>query len=729
MRRLLLSAALCLTAPIHASAATRVIPVAGHLPGNNGTSWTTDLSLTNNSTAAAAVDLVFRAPDGIARTRTVTLDSRQSLLLVDVAAPANFPGTNPQAWLGQLEVRSAADVSASAHIFTQGSAGGTYGSTYDSFDPAVLSTSGTLAGLMASTRFRSNVAFANPVDSASRFDYTLRREDGTVAGIHHVDVPPHSTTQLSVSDDAGPTVDDRSLSLNWTSTSGGYVVGSVIDNKSGDPTNASSTSRDELELFFPVVGRTPGSNATFWSTSAAVASRSESAGSVTFAYADAASGRTYTKTLDLPAHGTVRTDDFNGFVGAPLGTGSLRITATVGIVGAVRVFNTQPDGSTFGSSVLPQSNVVRASKVRVSGVRRDDDYRLNVGISNDDSANTSGVVRLFDDRGVAVETEPFEVAHGKSVQVPMNRGDDKVHAGEVEVETENGIAVTVTASNVDNRTGDTLQHEAEQENERQSELEIKVSPATAAAGAPVTFSLDHAGTNVASVAWTFGDGISAAGTTVTHTFATAGEYVVNAAVTLTTGGTVRAREDVHILASGNGTPAPAAIDFTFSPSAPAAGQQVVFTASGATSGGTFNWTFPGNVRKSGSIVTFTFAAAGSYEVEVELEREGSTTLHATHIVTVGGGTTTPAQTVTAIDFSWSPQTPKTGQAVSFTASFDKQPPSGSVVKWRFPDGSRPEGTTAVYTFAAAGTYTVRVQIEQPGQPSIEREKTVTVTKP
>jgi PKD repeat protein len=64
--------------------------------------------------------------------------------------------------------------------------------------------------------------------------------------------------------------------------------------------------------------------------------------------------------------------------------------------------------------------------------------------------------------------------------------------------------------------------------------------------------------------------------------------------------------------------------------------------------------------------------------------------------------------------------------VAFTASFDRQPPAGSIVKWRFPDNSRPEGTSATYTFAKAGTYTVRVQIEQPGQPSIEREKDVTV---
>lgn len=728
MRSRLLFLAMSLCAAMNLAAATRIVPIAGHTPGANGTSWTTDLSLTNNSASQAVVDLVFRTDDGAAHTRSVTINAHESLLLADVVAPSSFPGTNPTSWLGQLEIRSAADVSAAAHTFTQASAGGSYGSTYDAFDPSVLSTTGTVAGLISSSHFRSNVAFVNAGDSASSFDVVLHREDGSVAGTRHVDVPAHATRQIGISDDAGPTGDDRRLALSWTSTASGYVVASIIDNKSGDPTAAPSTSRDDTSLFFPVIGKTAGSNGTFWSTSVAVASSASTAGTVTFAYVDNATGQTYTKTAPLAARATFATDDFNAFIGAPAGTGSLRVTSTTGIVGAVRVFNTQADGSTFGSAVLAQSNVVRSSQVRVKGVRRDDDYRLNVAISNDDSADTGGTVSLYDDHGRVVEIETFEVGHGKSVQVAMNRGEDRVHAGEVEVQTRNGIAVTVTASNVDNHTGDTLQHESEQENERQNELEITMTPKNAPFGTPIAFGLEHAGSNIVSVRWTFGDGTTATGLNVVHSYPSAGEYEVNAMITLTGGATVRAREDVHVGETTTGTPGPTSIDFTFSPSAPAVGQQVVFTATGATNGGSFNWQFPGNVRKTGSVVTFTFAAAGTYEVEVELEREGSATVKSTHFVTVGGGNT-GGTNATSIDFSWTPQTAKAGQQVLFTASFDRQPPSGSVVKWRFPDNSRPEGTTATYTFATAGTYTVRVQIEQPGQPSIEREKNITIANP
>jgi len=190
---------------------------------------------------------------------------------------------------------------------------------------------------------------------------------------------------------------------------------------------------------------------------------------------------------------------------------------------------------------------------------------------------------------------------------------------------------------------------------------------------------------------------------------------------------VRDREDVHIVSAADPNPTNGAIDFNWSPNAPQPGQAVTFTASGTTNGGSFKWKFPGNVRVSGAVATFTFPSAGSYEVELELEHAGSTTLHATHIVTVGSsGPANGGSTATAVDFTWSPSSPRAGQPVTFNATTNGTLPSGAFLRWRMPDDSRPQGASASFTFAAAGTYRVRVQIEQAGQPSIEREKNVVV---
>ncbi|HEX8170840.1 MAG TPA: PKD domain-containing protein [Thermoanaerobaculia bacterium] len=716
MKRALFYAVLCIAAVTSAFATTRIVPVAGHVPGANNTAWTTNVSLRNNSGAAMTVELVFHA-NGVTRTRSVNLGAGASLLLEDAVDPAKFPGANPSSWLGQLEIRAPGDVSVSAHTFTQGKHGGTFGSTYEGVDPAVLSTSGVIAGLANSESFRSNVAFTNPADATITVTYALRRADGSVAANRTFDLAAHTTTQLSLGDDVA-TSSER-LALFWSATGRAYAVASIVDNHSGDPTSAVSVSRDATSLFFPVVGRTAGGNSTFWSTSASVTATA-GAGSVTFAYSDSASGQTFTRTALLPALGSVSTDDVNAFVGAPAGTGSLQVSSTTPLAAVVRVFNTLGDGSTFGSAVLPQHDVVRSTSVIIDGVRRDDDYRLNVAVANDDHGRTAeGEIRLFDDRGVEVERHHFVAEPGKSMQIGLS-GNAAVRAGELHIETEHGVPVTAIASNIDNVTGDTVQRESEQENERQNELEIAMSTRTAPVSVPITFSLKHAGSDVTAVRWQFGDGTSASGATVTHSYIAAGEFDVTVEVTLAGGAVVRDREDVRITGSSATAPQPSAIDFTFTPANPAPGEQVVFTATGATSGGVFQWKFPGNIRPVGSTVTFAFPNAGSFAVEVEIEH-GGTRAEVTRIVTVGG-TPTGNAGLGPIDFTFSPAAPQAGQPVTFTASGNT---GGGVFKWKFPGDVRVLGNTATFTFPSNGSFEVELEVEH-GSVVGEITKIVTV---
>ncbi len=719
MRKLLLYAALWIAAASPALAATRIIPVAGHVPGANNTAWTTDVSLKNNSAGSMNVELVFHPDNGTTRTRTVNLAAGASVLLDDAVAPSRFPGANPASWLGQLEIRAPGDVTASAHIFTQGKNGGTFGSTYDGVDPAILSTSGAVAGLQNSDRFRSNVAFTNPNDQPVSINYTIRNADGAVAATRALDLAAHTTRQLSLAQDVASTgADDRRLSLFWSANGRAYVVGSIIDNRSGDPTSAPSVSHNTTSLFFPIVGRTAGGNSTFWSTSASIAGTTGAEGSVTFAYTDAGSGQTYTRTVVLSPLGSVTTDDVNDFVGAPAGTGSLRVSSTAPLAAAVRVFNTLADGSTFGSAVLAQDDVVRSTSIGIDGVRRDGDYRLNVAVANDASSAAEGRIRLFDDRGAEVENQAFRAEAGKSVQIGLP-GAIAVRAGELRIESANGVSVTAVASNIDNVTGDTMQREPAQEAERQSELEIVLSTRAAAIGFPVGFSLKQAGPDVASVKWQFGDGTSASGATVTHPYLSAGEFSVTVEVTLAGGAIIRDREDLRI--TGNGVnPPTTAIDFTYSPANPAPGEQVVFTATGATNGGVFKWKFPGDIRPVGNTVTFTFPTAGLFQVEVEIEH-GATRAEVTRTVSVGGAVN-PNPGAGPIDFTFSPANPQAGQQVTFTATGST---AGGVFKWKFPGNVRKFGNTATFTFAANGSYEVEVEIEH-GAVIAEITKIVTV---
>ncbi|HEX9160625.1 MAG TPA: PKD domain-containing protein, partial [Thermoanaerobaculia bacterium] len=199
--------------------------------------------------------------------------------------------------------------------------------------------------------------------------------------------------------------------------------------------------------------------------------------------------------------------------------------------------------------------------------------------------------------------------------------------------------------------------------------------------------------------------------------------------TLASGATLRKAEDVEISGNPQQGGGASSFDFSWTPSAPQPGQSVTFKAligGSAPAGAVIKWTIEG-VKTTGATVTHTFAAAGSYEVEAELEQEGGAgTLQATHEVQVGGGTQPPGNGATAIDFSWSPSSPKAGDSVSFNASVTGTPVAGSSIKWRMPDGSRPTGSNVSFTFATAGSFSVEVEMEQPGKSNIQRQRTVTV---
>lgn len=672
-------------------ASTRIIPVAGHLAGANGTSWITDVSVTNHGSSAATVELRFYPEDGVARTRSVVVGPRASVLIDDAVNPSTFNGTNPDSWLGQLELVSTAEITASAHIYTAAKNGGTFGSTYPGIDPRVMPDRGWMTGLVVSERFRSNVAFTNPNDSAVRFEITLFTESGSVAAITSVDVPAHATRQVAVKDLVSR---EQPLYLAWSTTAPAYAIGSVVDNRSGDPTNAQSLASGATSLLFPVAGKTAGDASTFWTTSIALSSTSDVVGAVTFLYTDNAGGSTHTKSVDIARLGTLHTDDLNDFLGAPLGTGSLRIESTVPLVGAARLFNTQADGSTYGSAVLPQERIVASSRVRINGVRRDEQFRLNVGISNSTSNSTSGTVRLFDDNGALIESRAFSVEGGRAAQVSMKQTAGTIRSGAIEVETEKGIAVTVVASNIDNRSGDTLIREAEQENERQRGLDIVLNPRVATANVPITFSLGLDASDLAAASWNFGDGTIKNGLTPSHTYKVPGEYIVSVTATLLSGAVLREIEDVHVIA---GT-ATGSLNFTWTPSSPRAGEVVTFIASGA-SGGTYKWTFPGGVEKTGSAATFAFANAGTFEVE--LEHSASNLPEVKRMVTV-------AAEHTALTFTWSPSSPEIHKPVTFTASGDTY---GGTHKWTFPGGITRTGSVVTHSFTNGGGNMVKLEIE------------------
>ena len=708
-------------------AARRIVPLAGHVRGVNNTFWTTELQLSNTTAEFQNVHLTFHPTGGSPVSRDIALAANESVLVRDVTSPASFGAPASTEWLGELELESSGDFSATARTFTSADdESGTYGSVSDSVDPSLLSKSGTIGGLAADDRFRTNLALTNANDDVVTMHLEVRRRDGSLIASDDLALQPHQTRQISASQYAKP--EDSPFAVRWSASDRAYMVASTVDNRSGDPTESQSIGAPSASLFFPLVGKTPGANGTFWTTSLSIANTEDRAANATIDFRGN-DGSHVSKSVRSERLGLFQSDDVFQLLGLPSGSGSLTIESEVKVTSAARVFNTREDGATFGSSLLPQEHASRSALAHVRGVRRDDDFRLNVAISDDNIADADGVIRFFDERHSEVESQRFHVPAHTTLQFAINQTSRAVGSGEIEVETEHGIEVSVTASNIDNHSGDTVAREPEQQNERQQELEIVMSSRTAAVGSPVTFNAVVTGLQVSSYQWDFGDGKSGSGQSVTHAFQSGGEFEVTLLVTLASGAQLRKAEDITITGGTGGGGGATSFDFTFSPQSPSPGQPVTFTATigGTAKPGAFvKWQI-GTQRLTGASITFTFAAAGNYEVEAELEQEGALTLKATHTVSVGGTVPNPGGSgATAIDFTWSPSSPRAGQSVSFNASITGTPLAGSEIKWKFPDSSRPTGANTYFTFAAAGTYKVSVEISQPGRASIQREKNVTV---
>lgn len=146
------------------------------------------------------------------------------------------------------------------------------------------------------------------------------------------------------------------------------------------------------------------------------------------------------------------------------------------------------------------------------------------------------------------------------------------------------------------------------------------TPTPVTAGIPVLFDATASrpgsgASQIASYAWTFGDGSTGTGATVNHAFNTAGTYTVTLTVTNDRGMSASTTQQV----AATLTAAPAAA-FEFSPTTPAVNGPVFFNAASSRAAPgrnivKYNWDFgDGSPNGSGSSTSHVYTAANTYKV-------------------------------------------------------------------------------------------------------------------
>lgn len=454
MKRLAITIVTIILLSPAALAVRHVVPIAGHLPGALGTTWTTDLMLFNSLPQPASVTLVFRPTNAERVDRIVTLDPGESRLLKDVANPTLYPGENPDSWIGQLEIVTDGGVDVQARIYTDATDQGlgTYGTASPVLDPNAFLQRGIVAGLTQNAQYRTNVAFVNPSAMTITFQLVIHDRDGSAVVQTAVTVGPYQSLQVPFTSLAQLSGDG--YSLEWVSPEWeGYVFASVIDNGSGDPAAIPSAGAGIDTLFFPIVGKTLGAHGTDWATSIVLTSDSLVAGSVEMELNDNEAGNMMI-TLPIDAHGTLIVSDLYEMFGLEGGSGFLTITSTVPVVGHARIFNTV-DAMTYGSLVPSQESATVSGFVHIRGVQISDEYRFNVAITNRDFVDAGGFLRVYDNRRDLVHSEPFQVPARTTLQLPLPQ-TLALSAGEVAIQPNQNRTITAVGSNIDNHTGDTV---------------------------------------------------------------------------------------------------------------------------------------------------------------------------------------------------------------------------------------------------------------------------------
>jgi large repetitive protein len=218
-------------------------------------------------------------------------------------------------------------------------------------------------------------------------------------------------------------------------------------------------------------------------------------------------------------------------------------------------------------------------------------------------------------------------------------------------------------------------------------------------------------------AWTFGDGTADTGVIVTHQYSQTGTFTIVLTVTSDNLSTNSLNRSVTVTASLT----PAAANFTFSPATPAINQDVLFTVTTPTPGGTYTWDF-GDGTPNGSAATLThrFSRAALFNV----------TLRVTNAVGQSASLARPVNVVGApvgtVNFTFSPIDPGINDVVFFNASTTTVV-NATTFSWDFGDGARGAGTTTSHQYTQARTFTVTLTVTNDLGLSASLSKTVPVS--
>jgi len=221
------------------AAHTYMVGGIAHAPGLEGSNWRSKLALLNRSGAGAAVTLTYVRSSGAPLSESVTLANNQLQAWDDVAVSLFGVSADSS---GAIKIDSSQPLVVTARTFNA-SASGTYGQFLpgvEESDGLAYGQSGVISQLAKNADFRTNIGFVNLGEADCWARVTLRGSGGGAVGSQRTLLVPATGWKQDndIFQAAGAGTQDNAYATVEVLTPGCQVwgYGSVVDNRSGDPT-------------------------------------------------------------------------------------------------------------------------------------------------------------------------------------------------------------------------------------------------------------------------------------------------------------------------------------------------------------------------------------------------------------------------------------------------------------------------------------------------------------
>lgn len=176
---------------------------------------------------------------------------------------------------------------------------------------------------------------------------------------------------------------------------------------------------------------------------------------------------------------------------------------------------------------------------------------------------------------------------------------------------------------------------------------------------------------------------------------------------------------------------PPTADFSFSPSSPTTGDEVMFDASGSTDPDgnivDFSWDLGDGTTATGPTVSHTYTSAGTFDVTLTVTDDDDNTATTTKTVSVGDVNEAPTAAFDLVTAQ-----PSAADPVEFDGG-QSSDPDGMIAsyEWQFGDGGTGTGQLVSHTYSVAADYVVQLTVtdSEGAMDSISRTVTVLPESP